>query len=74
MSKCQITGVYRSPDGTSHRYKAGAVMPEGYELVSRGEIADLPEVVAEANADQAGAKAITSAPENKAQKPPKVKD
>ena len=74
MEKCTITGIYRSPEGTSHRYKAGAVMPDGYVLVSRGEIADLPEVAAEANADQVGAKAIASAPENKAQKPPRVKD
>jgi hypothetical protein len=74
MEKCTITGIYRSPDGTSRRYKAGAVMPDGYVLVSRGEINDLPEVVAEANADQVGGKAIAGAPENKAQKPPKAKE
>lgn len=73
MDKCTITGIYRSPEGTSHRYKAGALLPDGYVLVSRGEINDLPEVVAEANADQLAGKAIDGAPENKAQKPPKAK-
>lgn len=67
MKKCAVTGIYRSPDGTHHRYKAGKPMPDGYELVYTGEVNDLPEVVAEARAEAA-------APENKAEKPPKAKD
>jgi hypothetical protein len=72
MEKCTITGIYRSPEGTSHRYKAGALLPDGYVLVSRGEIVELPEVVAEANADLPGGKQAP-APENKAEKPPGTK-
>lgn len=66
MATARQTAIYKSPDGTHHRIKEHATVPDGYEFMyAVGDLNDRPEVEDQDPDHDA------PAPETKVQKAPK---
>lgn len=71
MQTAKQTGLYRAADGTHHRIKAKSLVPDGYVLIEPiGDLNHRDEVL---EAEEPAAKAVSAAPENKAETPPSNK-